>query len=131
MSHWSEKYVGQPYIKGEFICGDLVRLVMKEQCRFDVQAPTNRHLNESDLIAFADEYADQLELSDVLQDFDAVLMHQLGAKTVNRWHIGVVAMINLLPWVLHNIVGQGVIFQPSSQLNRVGLEIEGFYRWRM
>ena len=126
--HWSAQYIGQPYINALQDCAAFIVRVQKEIFNRAIALPTTRVpgiRNEARQIQnHKDDYADP---TDTPVDGDAVLM--LGRGRMN--HIGVYCLINNEPWVLHAMRNAGqVVLHRIRELERQGLQVEGFYRWR-
>ena len=130
MNHWAEKWVGREYRPGEFDCADMVREVVMERIGVDVPLPSDREwrgMLPSALIAFGETV---VETTLEPKDGDCVLMKIHGHKRSLGSHVGVFALVNGRPWVLHALVDRGVVFVPVDQIGRMSLEVVGYYRWR-
>lgn len=126
MAHWTEAYIGLPYIEQVQDCAELLARVQREVFGRNVHVPSVRAdtpFGRSIQIAHGrDELADPVSQA---QEGDAVLMQIMG-----RWHVGV--WFNLgEPWVLHALKNAGqVVAHRLRDLPRYGIRVEGFYRMR-
>lgn len=138
MSHWSQAYVGLPWIEGQFDCADLVAKVRREVFGQEITLPTDHGegpFGRSATIArHVAEYAAPTEAP---QEGDGVLLIARGRVQ----HIGLLCVIGSERWVLHNCqtkearargeigrYGQSVLTR-ERDLERFGYRIEGYYRW--
>jgi hypothetical protein len=125
-THWSEAYIGLPYIAGEQDCVDLLARVQREVFRRQVTVPSARSANpftRSMLIAQGRDTLANPVVSPA--EGDAVLMQIMGL-----WHVGV-WFERGEPWVLHALKSAGqVVAHRLRDLPRWGIKIEGFYRMR-
>ena len=129
MGHWTEKWVGRPYVPGEFDCADLVKAVVEEVRGVYIPLPSDREwrgLPPDALRDLSREYAAQTMRP---QEGDGVLMRIVGNRRSLGSHIGVYSEVAGSPWVLHSIEKLGVLFTPVSHLVRLQLEIQSYYQW--
>jgi hypothetical protein len=131
MPHWSEKYIGQPYITGEADCAHTLAQIRKEVFGMDV--PTDIEVERKasrlgrlgqmcDLVA---EYGERTENP---QEGDAVLMCCKGRPN----HIGAYCVVNGEPSVLHAMEQAGmVVLHRIRDLERVFITVEGYYSWKL
>ena len=130
MPHWSEKYIGSPYIVNSADCARLLSNVRRTE--FNLPVPNDiemerkasrlgRTAQMSDLVG---EYG---EKTDSPKEGDAVLMMCRGRPS----HIGVYCIIDGEPAVLHAMENAGmVVLHRIRELNRVFLTVEGYYAWK-
>ena len=128
--HWAEEYVGRPY-GAERDCADLVREVLRERFGRDVDLPgvhaaTVRARDEQMRLA-SETLADAVDRP---QEGDAVLMRAVGRVRGVGHHVGVWCDVGCRGHVLHCMRGIGTCLHDLARLERAGLELEGFYRWR-
>lgn len=130
MAHWSEKYIGQPYIKGEADCARLLCKVRREVFKaevpdeVEVERRASRLGRAAQMTDGVSEYGIRIE--DPVEG-DAVLMWCLGRLS----HIGVYALVDGEPCVLHAMEGADMVVRHRLRdLERVSLKVEGFYRWK-
>lgn len=130
MAHWSETYVGQPYIPGEADCARLVCQVRREV--FFLPVPDDAEVKRA-----ASPLGRVAQMTDGVEYFsfpvddpaegDAVLMLCRGRPS----HIGVYCLVDSEPCVLHAMKNAGmVVLHRLRDLSRVALSVEGFYRWK-
>ena len=130
MSHWSEKYIGRPYVLGDADCARLLADVRKEVFSLPVpsevevdraQSRLSRVGQMTDLVA---EYGIR---TDDPQEGDAVLMICAGRPG----HIGAYCLINNQGCVLHAMENAGmVVLHKIRDLNIFSLKVEGYYKWK-
>lgn len=128
--HWSESYIGQPYIKGEADCGRLVCRVRREVFKHHVP-------DEAEFERAASRLGRAAQMSDAVATFgarterpvdgDAVLMICRGRPS----HIGVFCLVEDEPSVLHAMENaKQVVRHALRDLPRVGLSVDGYYKWK-
>lgn len=133
-AHWSDKYLGRPYLRGEFDCADLV--VEVAQAEFGRAVALPRHAEsvrarDKQIERLTGELGRRLDgaAGELPQDGDIVLMKAAGRRLSLGHHIGLVAVLPLAVCALHCLAGVGVARQPIDCLAARGLEVTGFYRW--
>ena len=133
-AHWSDKYLGRPYLRGEFDCADLVVEVARTEFGRAVALP--RH---AESVRARDRQIEQLTgalgrqldaaAGETLRDGDIALMKAAGRRLSLGHHIGVVAVLPLASCVLHCLAGVGVVRHPIDFLAERQLTLTGIYRW--
>jgi phosphatidylserine/phosphatidylglycerophosphate/cardiolipin synthase-like enzyme len=133
MQHWSQRYVGRPYIEGEFDCGELARTVQREVFGREIALPTERgYMGKKGAEKFRamaaqidTEKTRIAERTEAPQEGDAVLLVARGYLQ----HVGVYCLIGE-PWVLHAAdTARQVLLARVRELAAKGLRVEGYYRW--
>lgn len=130
MSHWSEKYIGLPYVRGEADCARLLVTVSREQ--FGVSVPESSEVERAaSRLGRAAQMGDGVEAFGVPVDQpregDAVLMICCGRPS----HIGVFCLVDGEPCVLHALENARMVVRHRiRELNRINLVVEGYYRWK-
>jgi hypothetical protein len=130
MSHWSEKYIGRPYVLGEADCARLLSDVRKEV--FDLPVPSDVEVDRAESrLGRAGQMADLVSIygepTNEPKEGDAVLMICCGRPS----HIGVYCFVNNEPCVLHAMENAGMaVIHKIRDLNKVFLKVEGYYRWK-
>lgn len=130
MAHWSEKYIGQPFILGEADCARLVCQVRSEV--FGLPVPNDAHIERAESrLGRAAQMTDGVEAFGVQvktpAEGDAVLMMCLGRPS----HIGVFCRVDGEDCVLHAMENAGMVVRHRLRdLPRAMLSVEGFYRWK-
>lgn len=130
MAHWSEKYIGSPYVYNVLDCGNLVTRVRKEV--FNLPVPEEMEAKRQDSLTAKLRQIKHLfstygERTDNPQEGDAVLMFCAGRPG----HIGVYCEVNNDKYVLHAMESAGmVVMHRISDLERYFLKVEGYYKWK-
>ena len=130
MTHWAEKYIGQPYVRGEADCAHTLAMVRREV--FGLQVPDDIEVerkasNLGRVGQMVDLVAEYGERTDSPQEGDAVLMMCKGRPS----HIGAYCIVNGEPSVLHAMESAGmVVLHRIRDLERVFLTVEGYYTWK-
>ena len=130
MTHWAEKYIGQPYNKGDSDCAHTLAKIRKEVFGLDV--PTDIEVERKAsrlgrLGQMVDLVAEYGEPTDNPQEGDAVLMLCKGRPS----HIGAYCIVNGEPCVLHAMESAGmVVLHRIRELDRVFMSVEGYYAWK-
>lgn len=130
MSHWSETYVGLPYVIDEFDCTHLLQKVSEEVFGKVVPLPQERQptvFGLSDQVArHKNHYFEPIEKKQA-EDGDIVIM--ITNKRLN--HIGVYFNKGGVDYVLHNLRNTGsVAAHKIRDLARINLQVEGYYKFR-
>ncbi|WP_368640494.1 hypothetical protein ABRZ04_04565 [Castellaniella ginsengisoli] len=127
MGHWSEKYIGKPYIPGVADCMNLAEQVANEVLGIYPNIPVS---HETSLRGQAEQ------LSRLKADFAVRVDKPIDAQPVlfvargRFFHCGVVALIGSETWVLHNDQSAGmVVCQRLRDMTRWAYSFEGFYKW--
>jgi cell wall-associated NlpC family hydrolase len=130
MAHWSEPYVGLPYVRG---AADCARLVC--QVRTEVFGGTVPDEVEAERALSA--YGRFQQMAQGVENYgypvsapregDVVLMRSRARPS----HVGVYCVVDGEPAVLHALEKPGqVILTRLRDLPRVCLSVEGYYRWK-
>jgi len=134
MQHWSERYVGRPFVEVEFDCGELARMVQREVFGREVAIPSERWYAGKEgaarLRAMAAQVEDGLKcLAQPVADpreGDLVMMYS-GSRVM---HAGIYCVMVAEAWVLHAAERMGqVVVTRLRDLAGQGYRVEGFYRW--
>lgn len=130
MSHWSEKYIGRPYVLGEADCARLLSDVRREVFCLPVPSEVEVDRAESRLGRagqMTDLVAEYGQRTDAPKEGDAVLMICAGRPS----HIGVYCRIGFTEYVLHAMENAGmVVLHKITDLNKHLLKVEGYYKWK-
>lgn len=130
MAHWSDNYIGDPYIRGDADCARLLCQVRREV--FGLPVPDDAYVERAaSRLGRATQMADGVnefgEAVTVPREGDAVLMICGGRPS----HIGVYCVVDGETSVLHAMENAGMVVRHRLRdLPRVSLTIEGFYRWK-
>lgn len=135
MAHWSDQYVGRPYIEDEFDCGELARRVQAEAFGRAIDLPTERGYRGLSGVAKIKAMHAQISLckddyatpTDRPAEGDGVLLVSRGRVD----HIGIYCLIGGEAWVLHAAAGADQVVRTRvRELALYGYAVEGFYRWK-
>jgi len=125
-AHWSEAYLGMPYVPGAFDCAGLAELVRREVFRHGLTLPSDRRPGPFGRNAQIHEnLADFAIRTETPQDGDGVLIIARGRLQ----HIAIYCLIGAEPWALHNIDKSSVHRIRVRELEKWNYRIEGYYRW--
>jgi hypothetical protein len=130
MAHWSDAYIGDPYIPGTADCARLFCRVSREV--FGVEIP-----DEAEVSRAASRIGRAGQMDDAVLSFgepvetpaegDAVLMICAGRPS----HIGAYCWVDGEPGVVHAMENAGMTVRHALRdLPRYGLRVEGYYRWK-
>jgi hypothetical protein len=126
LTHWSDAYLGLPYVEGEFDCADLAARVRREVFGQEIHLPSDHGAGAFARNAAVTRNKDATaERTDAPVDGDAVLLIARGRLQ----HIGLYCVIAGEPWVMHNQEKIGVHRTRLRELERFGYRLEGFYKW--
>lgn len=133
MAHWTERYIGEPYVETENDCAALAAKVANEVFGKQVTLPEHRADNPfgrtAQMRMGAVDLAERIEITFGEQPADGDVVLMIAAGRVS--HVGVYALIDGMPWVLHAMKNAGmVVLHRMAALPYQGLEIEGYYRWK-
>lgn len=126
-AHWTEQYIGQPYIAEVNDCAALAIRVQAEVFARDISDLIEREsglrAQSAQIDALKAAYAQPVTQP---VEGDAVLMRARGVLN----HIGIYTEIERVPHVLHAMRNAGqVCLHRLRDLAGYGLHIEGYYRW--
>jgi len=127
MSHWSDRYVGEPYEPLTRDCAAFAARVQLEVFGRTVKLP---QLGTDDYRAIARGVSarahEVVVRTDTPADGDGVLM--MGRGYIN--HIGIYTVMAGEPWVVHAFITcKSVVRHRLRMLPGFGLTVEGFYKW--
>lgn len=128
MIHWSDKYVGLPYLPQEFDCASLAAKVSKDLFNKEVGLPESHgetyRGQSKQILKHKDDLAIKIEKP---VDGCPALFYGRGRLC----HIGVMCWIAGDWWVLHNDENSRfVVRQRLRDMTRVLFTLEGYYSWK-
>lgn len=128
VAHWSDRYIGKPYIAGVADCASLAIEVVRDRQGRGIEVPVEHsahYLGQSkQILRHKDDLADKI---DAPEDGSPALFYGRGRLC----HIGVMCWIANEWWVLHaDQVSGFVIRQRLRDMTRVLYKLEGYYRWK-
>lgn len=126
--HWSDKYVGEPYVPESGDCAALAERVAREVFGKTIGLPTSHASTYRDqakqIMELRDDYAEKL---DAPRDGCPALFVGRGQLC----HIGVMCWIANEWWVLHADQSAGfVIRQRLRHMTQLHWKLEGVYQWK-
>lgn len=125
--HWTDSYIGQPYIPGVADCASLAERVAREVLGICPGLPQS---HETSLRGQAEQVARLKDGVAVRVDAPIDAQPVLFVARGRFFHIGVVALIGGETWVLHNDQSAGmVVCQRLRDMTCWAYEFEGYYRW--
>lgn len=128
VNHWSDKYVGEPYIPESGDCAALAAKVSLKEFGKSIGLPLSHAITLRDQSKQILDLKDDLAVKiDTPVDGCPVLLITRGRVC----HIGVMCWICSDWWVLHADQSAGfVIRQRLRDLTRLHYKLEGFYQWK-
>lgn len=128
--HWSENYIGDPYVLGDADCARLVASVRKEIYKLPVPSDVEVDRAASRL-GRVGQMGDLVEMygqrTDNPEEGDVVLMICRARPS----HVGVYCIVDNEPCVLHAMENAGMVVRHRLRdLPKVLLTVEGFYKWK-
>lgn len=120
MQHWAEKYIGKPWINGEYDCWGLVREVYKNELGVELSPIVTDATSLREVLL---EFRKSTNYNKLSPD-NKLLDKHITVLTQNKYpcHVGVYADVDG-GGVLHNMQGVGVIFQKLPDLKMNGWQI--------
>jgi len=127
MSHWSDKYIGRPYIAGVADCMHLAEEIALDVLKINPKLPQS---HETSLRKQA-EQIDRLKADYAIKVCEPIDGHPVLFIARGRfYHCGVAAIINGNPWILHNDQSAGMVLrQRIRDITLLHFKLEGFYKW--
>ena len=125
--HWSDKYVGEPYLPSVGDCAALATKISKDEFGKEIGLPLNHaettKAQTKQILDLKNDFAERID--DPLDGCPVLFVTQGGVC-----HIGVMCSIKSEWWVLHADRSAGfVVRQRLRELTRIFYKVEGFYRW--
>lgn len=126
--HWSDKYIGLPYLPQDFDCASLAAKVSEDVFQKSIDLPLSHgdtyRGQSKQILRHRDELAYKIEKP---VDGCPALFYGRGRLC----HIGVMCWIEGDWWVLHNDESSRfVIRQRLRDMTRILFKLEGFYSWK-
>jgi hypothetical protein len=125
--HWSDKYVGQPYVAEVGDCAGLAAKVARDVLGIDCGLPSSHAtgLREQSAQVMANKDALAVRV-DKPADAQPALFLARGRLA----HIGVVCLIGSEVWILHADQSAGaVVRERLTRMTEFRYTLEGFYKW--
>ena len=128
MTHWSDKYVGEPYVPETGDCAALAERVAYEVFGLTIGLPASHastyREQAKQILELRDSYATRLD-----KPVDGCPVLFIGRARV--CHIGVMCWLAHEWWVLHADQSAGfVVRQRLRDVTRIHFKLEGFYKWK-
>lgn len=129
MAHWSDTYIGRPYVRGVYDCAALAADVQRDVFGRDVAMPAERPSDPAGSAALIarlqDDHARRLEGPEE----GAIVLMRRGILA-RPWHVGTYFEQAGEGWILHSTAtAGGATAMRVRDLPRFGFQIEGFYQW--
>ena len=127
--HWTDAYVGRPYVPGAEDCAYLAATVQREVFGRAVVLPAERPNNLAEgAEMIARLQADHAVRLEAPQEGAVVLMRR--GNLARPWHVGTYFEQAGEAWILHatRSAGAATVVRVRD-LPRFGLQIEGYYTW--
>lgn len=128
--HWSDNYIGEPYVTGDADCARLIAKVRKDVYKLpvpndvEVERAASRLGRVGQMSDLVDQYG---ERTDNPSEGDVVLMLCRARPS----HVGVYCVVDNEPCVLHAMENAGMVVRHRLRdLPKVFLTVEGFYKWK-
>lgn len=123
MSHWTERWIGRPWIAGQEECWDFLRRVSAEEFGRTIPALPVLAADPRAVRRAFETGAERAAWEETARpvDGDAVLM----AAGRRPCHVGLFVAPGR---VLHSVEGAGAILTPLAALDRLGYRVVGIYR---
>lgn len=126
--HWSDAYVGRPYIAGTGDCAALAQTIAWEvfrvQARLPISHATSLREQTAQILSHKDALAERIESP---EDGCPALFVGRGRLC----HIGVMCWLANEWWVLHaDKLAGAVVRQRLRDMTRIHFKTEGFYKWK-
>lgn len=128
--HWSDTYIGEPYVAGDADCARLIARVRQEVYKLPVPNDVEVNRAASRLGRMA-QMSDLVEMygqcTDTPEEGDVVLMMCRARPS----HVGVYCIVDNEPCVLHAMENAKMVVRHRLRdLHKVLLTVEGFYKWK-
>ena len=127
--HWSDKYIGKPYVLGEADCAALTIDVIEQEFKGTLPefCKTYRENTRLKRVHQLRELSMQAtEKTDNPVEGDIVLMNCRARPS----HIGVYCIVDKEPSVLHSMENAKMVVRHKIRdLQRYFLSVEGYYKW--
>lgn len=126
MAHWSDQWVGLPYIEEERDCGWYAAQIQRDVFGHQIEIPASRRAGPfGRAVQISETLLNIAKPVDDPVDGDLVLMITAG----RIGHIGVYAQLAGEPYVVHALQTMHQVWRtPLRRLPQIDCHIEGFYR---
>lgn len=128
--HWSDNYIGEPYVTGDADCARLIARVRQEI--YGLPVPDDVEVDRAaSRLGRVGQMSDLVDLygqrTDDPDEGDVVLMLCRARPS----HVGVYCVVDNEPCVLHAMENAGMVVRHRLRdLPKVFLTVEGFYKWK-
>lgn len=127
MKHWTDAYIGRPYLPGVADCMNLAEEVAIDVLKIHPGVPT---VHETTLRGQASQLARLKDSYAVRVDGPIEAQPVLFVARGRFFHCGAVSIINGEVWVLHNDSTAGaVVLQRLRDMTRWAYVLDGYYKW--
>ena len=127
MTHWSDRYIGLPYVPEVGDCAAFAERVAREVLGVDPKLPVS---HEKSLRAQAEQITELKHIHAVRVDNPIDGQPVLFVARGRFFHIGVAALIGGETWIVHADQSAGaVVCQRLADMTRWAYRLEGAYKW--
>lgn len=130
MRHWTDAWLGRPWVEGRFECTDLVVAVEDEHFgrRLDWPAPAaSLRARDAQWQGLAGEYAAPVPDAEA-RDGDVAHLTSVGYR-LGVHHLGVLCVLpDAERRILHCARGLGTCLHRPADVAAMGWELQGYYR---
>ena len=128
--HWSNQYIGEPYVLGDADCAKLVSRVRREVFKMPTpeEVEVARHSSRLGRVGQMSDLIGKYGLpTNSPTEGDVVLMICAARPS----HVGVYCEVDGEKCVLHAMENAGmVVLHKIRDLDKYLLKIEGYYKWK-
>ena len=126
--HWSTRWLGLPYVRRRYECGEFVVDVQIREFGRALALPRAHSVRERDRLVLALQ-GELAVATPAPAEGDGVLMRARGRRSGVGHHLGVWCAPPGGPHVLHLTPGLGSCLHAIASLLERDLELVGVYRW--
>lgn len=129
--HWSENYIGKPYVKELHDCAAFVANVYEEQFGIKRNLPEDHGSTPAEWSAAISKHLSEfLEPTEKPKDGDVILCRVRGVD----FHLGLLCEIMGERWMLHASNARNlnaVVLTRLDQFRYLGFTVDGFFKVRV
>lgn len=130
MTHWSDAYIGRPYLRGQYDCAALASDVQREVFGRAVDLPAERPADPAGSAALIARLQASHARRLAGPEEGAVVLMRRGSLA-RPWHVGTYFESGGEGWILHSTsAAGGATAMRVRDIARFGFQIEGYYLWK-